>query len=38
MQLVQFIQTEDAMMYLDVLLGTIFVFNILSIPHPLKLM
>jgi hypothetical protein len=38
MQLVQCIQKKDAMMFLNVLLGTIVVFDILSIPHPLKLM
>ncbi len=34
MQVVQFIQTKDAMMFLNILLDTIVVFYILSIPHP----
>jgi hypothetical protein len=37
MQLVQFIQTKDAMMFLNVLLGIIIVFDILSIPPPLQI-
>ncbi len=34
MQVVQFIQTKDAMMILNILLDTIVVFDILFIPHP----